>query len=79
MQLIEIQKEITLQRNRAHIGKIMTVLIEPYPDAKNANQTPGRTDGNQLVILPLGAYKGGELVQVRILEASPHALKGIPV
>jgi len=75
--LLNIQKEITYQRNLAHIGEIQTVLLEPYPEAKNTNQIPGRTDGNTLVILPLGPYKGGDLVKVRITEATPHALKAI--
>jgi len=76
MRLNEIQKEITLEKNLAHVGEILTVLLEPYPEAKNVNQMPGRTDGNKLVILPLGSYKGGDLIKTRIISASPHALKG---
>jgi tRNA-2-methylthio-N6-dimethylallyladenosine synthase len=79
MRLNEIQKEITYQKNRSHIGEIQTVLLEPYPEAKNTQVIPGRTDGNTLVILPLGPYKGGDLVKVRITEATPHALKGQPL
>ncbi len=79
MCLNEVQKEITYQKNRAHIGEIQSVLLEPYPEAKNTNQMPGRTDGGKLVILPLGPYKGGDLVKVRITDATPHALKGQPV
>ena len=76
MSLNEIQKEITYHRNRAHIGEIQTVLVEPYPGSKNIDRMPGRTDGNKLVLLPLGPYKGGDLVQARIIDATPHALKG---
>jgi tRNA-2-methylthio-N6-dimethylallyladenosine synthase len=76
MRLNEIQKEITYSKNRACIGKIQTVLLEPYPETKNTNQMPGRTDGNTLVILPLGPYKGGDMIKVRITDATPHALKG---
>jgi len=76
MRLVELQKEITYQKNRAHIGSIQTVLLEPYPEAKNTNQMPGRTDGNILVIIPLGPYKGGDIVKVHITDATPHALKG---
>jgi tRNA-2-methylthio-N6-dimethylallyladenosine synthase len=79
MRLNEIQKEITYQKNRVHIGEIHSVLLEPYPEAKNTNQMPGRTDGGKLVILPLGPYKGGDMVQARIISATPHALKGQPV
>ena len=83
MRLNEIQKEITYQKNRAHIGEIHTVLLEPIPESlprrqagKNTNQMPGRTDGNKLVLLPQGPYKGGDMVKVRITDATPHALKG---
>ncbi len=79
MLLNEIQKEITYQKNRAHIGEIQTVLLQPIPEAKNIGQMPGRTDGNKLVLLPQGHYKGGELVKVRITDATPHALRGNPV
>jgi tRNA-2-methylthio-N6-dimethylallyladenosine synthase len=76
MRLNEIQKEITYQKNRAHIGEIHTVLLEPIPGSKNTNQMPGRTDGNKLVLLPQGPYKGGDMIKVRITDATPHALKG---
>jgi tRNA-2-methylthio-N6-dimethylallyladenosine synthase len=79
MRLNEVQKEITYQKNLAHIGETHTVLLEPYPEAKNTEQMPGRTDGNKLAILPLGPYKGGDMVKVRITAATPHALKGQPV
>lgn len=76
MRLNEIQKEITYQKNRAHIGEIHTVLLEPYPEAKDTSQMPGRTDGNKLVLLPQSSFKGGDMVKVRITDATPHALKG---
>jgi len=79
MRLIEIQKEITYKNNQAHIGKVETVLLEPYPDSKNKEIMPGRTDGGLLVLLPQGPYKGGDLVNVRITAATPHALKGQPL
>jgi tRNA-2-methylthio-N6-dimethylallyladenosine synthase len=77
MRLHELQKEITYQKNLAHIGEIQTVLLEPYPDSKNKDIMPGRTDGNKLVLLPQGPYKGGDLIKVRITDATPHALKAI--
>jgi len=79
MRLNEIQKEITYQKNRAHIGETHMVLLEPYPEAKNTEVMPGRTDGNKLAILPKGPYKGGDLIKVRITDATPHALKAIPL
>jgi len=74
--LNKAQKEITYQKNRAHIGQIQTVLLEPYPDSKNPDIMPGRTDGGKLVLLPAGRYQGGDMVKARITDATPHALKG---
>jgi len=54
-------------------------VLEPYPEAKNTEVMPGRTDGNKLAILPKGPYKGGDLIKVRITDATPHALKAIPL
>jgi len=79
MRLNEIQKEITYQKNVSHIGEIHTILLEPYPEAKDTDQMPGRTDGNKLVLLPQGPYKGGDLLKVRITAATPHSLKGQPL
>ena len=77
--LNKIQKEITYQKNRAHIGEIHTVLLEPYPGSKNTEIMPGRTDGGKLALLPQGPYKGGDLIKVRITDATPHALKAQPL
>ncbi|MBF0510705.1 MAG: tRNA (N6-isopentenyl adenosine(37)-C2)-methylthiotransferase MiaB [Candidatus Omnitrophica bacterium] len=74
--LNKIQQEITLQKNQAHIGQTHSVLIEPVLEGQGFNKAVGRTDGNKLVYLPLGENKPGDLVRVKITDASPHALKG---
>ncbi len=79
MRLNELQKEITFQNNQAHIGQSFEILIEPTTGEKTSSHSVGRTDGNKLVIIPHSDYKMGDLIKVKITEATPHALKGIPL
>ncbi len=79
MRLNKIQNEITYQKNRAHIGQIQEILIEPADGEKSSLHCVGRTDGNKLVILPLNGYKIGDMVKVNITDATPHCLKGQPL
>ena len=76
VRLNEIQKEISLAKNRAHIGKVHTILIEELSGAQSADYCHGRTDGNKIVIIPGAGYTIGQFVDVRIDDATPHALKG---
>jgi tRNA-2-methylthio-N6-dimethylallyladenosine synthase len=76
VRLNELQKEISLRKNRAHIGQIQEVLIEQERTRKSPHDFQGRTDGNKIVIFPAGEYRRGEFVQVRITDATAHVLKG---
>jgi tRNA-2-methylthio-N6-dimethylallyladenosine synthase len=79
MRLNEIQKDITYKKNRLAIGDIFDILIEPAPEDKPSANSVGRTDGNKLVILPSNGYKMGETVKVKIVDATPHSLKALPL
>lgn len=76
VRLNELQKEISLQKNRAHIGQTHQVLIEELSTKKSATDVQGRNDGNKLVILPAGNYGIGDFVHVQITDATAHVLKG---
>jgi tRNA-2-methylthio-N6-dimethylallyladenosine synthase len=78
IRLNDLQKDISLKKNRAHIGKVHNVLIEDDGTQRSAESCPGRTDGNKLVILPQNGHRKGDFVKVRITDATPHALKGNP-
>ena len=78
MRLIAIQREISLQKNRAHIGEVYDILIESSP-AEQPSEVHGRTDGHKIVVLAPGNYKAGEFIKVKITDATPNALKGIHV
>jgi len=78
MQLNELQKGITLKKNQAHIGQTLEILVEP-PTKENSVYSVGRTDGGKLVVLPKGDHIFGSIIKVSITEASPHALKAVPI
>ena len=78
MCLNEIQKNITLKKNQAHIGQVFDILIEPIFQDKPSINSVGRTDGNKLVILSQNGYKIGDTIKTIITGATPHALKGDP-
>lgn len=75
MVLNEIQREISLRRNQAEIGKVFEVLVEE-PSKKNPREWLGRTDHNKGVVFSDDAAKAGDFVKVRITAAGTNTLKG---
>jgi tRNA-2-methylthio-N6-dimethylallyladenosine synthase len=76
VRLNEIQNDISLSKNRAHIGEVHRILIEQESTRKSPDDFQGRNDGNKIVIFPRGNYRSGDYVDVEILDATPHVLKG---
>ncbi len=74
--LNELQKAISSEKNRAYIGKTEAVLVEDSSTKKSRHDCQGRTDSNKLVIMSAGDFGVGDLVQVRIRNATAHVLKG---
>ena len=68
----ELQREIAAQINARLVGRTVEVLVEGQKDGK----WYGRTRSNKLTFFPHPEPLAGELVQVRITEASPWALQG---
>lgn len=79
VRLNAIQDRISLEKNEAHIGRIEPVLIEAERSKKSTDEYQGRTEGNTIVILPVGPYKKGDIIHVKITEATRNVLKGEPV
>ena len=77
VELNALQNEISLAKNRARIGTIEKVLVEQTGTKKSAAESQGHSDGNRLVILQEGSFTPGELVDVRIHDATAHVLKGV--
>jgi len=78
IRLNRIQDAIGLKKNEALIGTTQTILIEELSTKKSQDEVQGRTDCNRIVILPKGNQKLGDMVPVKITEATRNVLKGIP-
>jgi tRNA-2-methylthio-N6-dimethylallyladenosine synthase len=75
--LVEIQRRITLERNRCYIGRDVEILVEG--DAtRSSTQGMGKTDGNITVVWDKGAdpFEPGTVVTKHIFEASAATLYG---
>jgi tRNA-2-methylthio-N6-dimethylallyladenosine synthase len=76
--LNEIQKEISLERNRGHIGQTLEILVEGL-SKRNPDEWFGRTDGNKMTVFRRNNQKAGDYINVKITEATANTLKGKPV
>ena len=76
MRLVELQKNVALEKNRAQIGTIETLLIEEATGDNKDQFSVGRTEGNKLVVMPKVDVRVGEFIQARITDATPNVLKG---
>ena len=73
--LMDVQNQISLEKNSALVGKNVEVLVE------GASKTDekifmGRTRSNKLILFAHGDEKPGELVNVKINQAQTWLLKG---
>ncbi len=79
VRLVALQQEITMKKNKAHIGQVETLLIEEPSSKKNPDYAVARNDANILVLVKKADFKVGDYVQARIEEATPHQLRAVPV
>jgi tRNA-2-methylthio-N6-dimethylallyladenosine synthase len=73
--LQELQKRITLERNRALEGRCEEILVEGVSKGAREEMT-GRTSSNKVVNLRGGPGLIGQLVRVRIERGYANSLKG---
>ena len=74
-EIIALQTQLSLECNQREIGKMVEVLVEGY-SKRSKEDMYGRTSQYKTVIFPREGRHIGELVKVRILEASAATLKG---
>ena len=74
-EIIALQLEHSLERNREAIGKIYEVLVEGF-SKKSREQLFGRTPQNKVVVFDKQTYRVGDKVNVLITEASAATLFG---
>jgi tRNA-2-methylthio-N6-dimethylallyladenosine synthase len=73
-EVFAVQGDITVRRNRRHIGTLQEVLVDGR--SKRGVTLTGRTRGNKAVNFPGEDPLIGSLVRVRILSAGPNSLSG---
>jgi tRNA-2-methylthio-N6-dimethylallyladenosine synthase len=72
--LIELQRQISLEKNQAEIGNEVEILIEG-PSRKDNTMSAGRTRTNKIVHVA-GDQDPGTFLDVEIKAAGPHHLVG---
>ncbi len=74
-EIIALQNELSLASNRRDIGKTFEVLVEGY-SKRSREQMCGRSQQNKMIVFPKGDSHPGDLVMVRITDASSATLIG---
>ncbi len=74
-EVIALQQEHSLVRNKAHIGKTEEVLIEGT-SKRSEKDWYGRNTQNAVVVFPRGNEKPGDFVKVRIKDCTAATLLG---
>ncbi len=73
--LQNLQREITLKKNKVLEGKVREVLVEGC-SRNSPHEMMGRTRCNRIVNFPGGSEVVGELVKVKIRKGLPNSLRG---
>lgn len=73
--VITLQKELTLQSNRREVGRVVDILVEDV-SRKSDDFLTGRTDKNQVVVVPSGDLHVGQYARVAIRRAEGYTLFG---
>ena len=74
-EIIALQNELSLASNQREIGKTVEVLVEGFSKRSHEDMF-GRTSQYKTVVFPRAGRHIGELVQVRVLEATAATLRG---
>ena len=74
-EIIALQTQLSLESNQREIGKTVEVLVEGF-SKRSHDDMYGRTEQYKTVVFPRTDQKIGDLVQVRVLEASAATLRG---
>jgi tRNA-2-methylthio-N6-dimethylallyladenosine synthase len=79
VRLNELQKGISVRKNNAHVGETHQVLVEELTSKKSDHQIQGRNDGNKIVIFEKTDAVVGQMVDVKITDATANVLRGTAV
>lgn len=74
-EMIALQNELSLESHLQDVGRTFEVLVEGR-SKRSTDQLLGRTEQNKVVIFDKGRHHAGELVKVKVTEATSATLKG---
>ena len=74
-EIIALQTQLSLESNQREIGKVVEVLVEGF-SKRSHDDMYGRTQQYKTVVFPRTDHKVGDIVKVRVLEASAATLRG---
>jgi tRNA-2-methylthio-N6-dimethylallyladenosine synthase len=77
-EIIDLQRSIAFEKNRALVGSIEEVLVEG-PSKRSDDDFIGRTDSNRVVVFPRNGVSVGAYQHVRIERANSATLFGSPI
>jgi tRNA-2-methylthio-N6-dimethylallyladenosine synthase len=72
--IIELQRGIQAEINRAEVGRTVEVLVER--EARSEGDMLGRTDGNKMVAFPGDDSLVGQFVRVRLVSTTGATFRG---
>ncbi len=75
--VLDLQRRISLERNRALIGQVSEVLVDRALRKRNSGLGAGRTRQNRIVHFLGDEVQEGSLAVIEISEATAHHLKGV--
>lgn len=73
--LLNLQREISLKKNKLLIGKAFNVLVDGQ-NKKEPSMFTGRTGTNKVAVFDGSRDMIGNIVSVKIESVTPHALRG---
>ena len=77
--LVELQNEITLQRNKLMLGRNEEILVE-RPSSKNPEEWVGKTNNfKKVVFKPVGEIHPGDYLVCNIDDMRGWTLRGTPI
>lgn len=75
-EIVQLQNRLSLESNKADIGKTFTVLIEG-DSKRSADDLKGRNTQNKVIVFPkAGTYAKGDYVRVRVDDCTQATLIG---
>ena len=72
-EIINLQNRLSLESNKADIGKRFRVLVEG-PSKKNPDDLCGRNQQNKMCVWPDTKHKAGDFVEVEVLDCTQATL-----